>query len=240
MNEAIANQPLFFVNPVPLDLEKHGQAGLKKQTSLAFAKNSNSVPIGLVEILECARSMPIVFTQDEQPAAVAVMGFEQNNYFITKDHQWRKGHHMPLYIRKYPFAFFESKEDEKFILCVDEKAEHFMAQTPDLPFYHNAQASPTSQQALELCGLFHQQYMAAGQFAKALKDKGLLVAKEVEASLADGRQTKMAGFMMIDEDKWNALDDTTYLQWRKNGFSVLVSAVLLSYRNWKYLPAMEE
>lgn len=228
-------QPLFFSNPVAIDISKHQHAGLKQSSSFNFAKNSNSVPIGVFEFPEVARSMPIVFTADDNPTAVAVMGFETNNNFIASDGQWLKGHHIPLYIRKYPFAMFESSETKQFILCVDEDAEHFTAKNPDLPFFEGDKPSQISQQALDMCGYFQQQYGATMGYAKALKDAGLLVAKEVEATLPNGDKTKMGGFMMIDEEKWHNLDDKTYIEWRKKGYVALTHMAVMSQANWKYL-----
>ena len=157
--EDTSRQPLFFTQPRPLDPTHFKSAGLQRAVGFDFARECNSIPLTAYEFVEAARSYPIVFSMEETPIPVAVMGLQKQNVFIGVDGKWSVNSYIPAYIRKYPFALLKANEEGQYILCVDEKSPHFKAKKPDLPFFDdNDEPTDVCKQALELCGKYQKQY----------------------------------------------------------------------------------
>src|SRR5690606_12996331 len=110
--------PLFYEQPQAMQPGLHGKLSIVKQTGYAFAARANSVPLVSGEFATACRHFPIVFTDGQQPAPVAVLGLRgQENLFVDGDGQWRANTYIPAYIRRYPFIFLENAD--QFTLCVD-------------------------------------------------------------------------------------------------------------------------
>jgi hypothetical protein len=227
--------PLFFVDPRPVDKERHAKAVILQDVGYGFAKTTNSIPVNAAEFVEAAKCYPIVFTNDEQPLPAVVVGLEKENYFIAKDGAWAPQQYVPAYVRKYPFVFTEIAEQKQFLLCVDEGSKHYAAKGKGVAFYDNDKPSALINQALEFCAAFHNHLLATREFCAALKEKGLLVAHQSDASLTNGRKIRLGGFQMLDEKKFNALPDATILEWKQKGWLPLVYFALASNSNWRRL-----
>lgn len=231
--------PLFFRKPAVIDAARHKDAGLSRKSSLAFCRGANSVPISAHEFVEISRSYPIVFTNEEVPMPLAVVGLKQRNSFVTKDNEWLEGHYIPAYVRKYPFALVDMGKDNTLALCIDEEAEHFQAKKPDFALFLGGKPTSLAQQAIDLCGLFHNQYHQTRQLGELLKQQGLLESKDMFTTLSTGEEVKLGGFLLISEERLNALSDKDFLVWRKKQWLGLLYLAMASQSNWKYLAAQE-
>lgn len=239
-SQVSSSLPLFFKNPHPLNPERHAGAGLNSLKDFGYARHANSVPLNLVEFFEAARSYPIVFTKNEQPVPVALLGIREENYFLDGAGQWREQCYIPAYVRRYPFIFMEDAEAQRFILCVDEDAPHYAASEPAMPFYVEGAAEPAelTQNALKFCALYQQHHQQTIELGAALKQEGLLIEKLSTLRLPDGREERLSGFYILDSDRFTQLPEELFLAWRKKGWIALIDAILISYTNWKYLGAL--
>lgn len=233
-----APQPLFYISPEPITLERHAEAGLQEVANLNFARATNSIPLNAIEFSEAARSYPIVFTSGSEPMPVALVGLENENYFLDISGKWREDSYIPAYVRKYPFALMESPDRQQWILCVDEGAQHFTTQTPQNPFYADGKPAELATRALDFCSAFQQHYRLTQDFVAALQSQKLLIERVSTLTLPDGASVNLRGFMTIDEEKFLKLPDDIYLEWRRLDWITLIHSVLLSQVNWKYLAAM--
>lgn len=231
--------PLFFKAPHLLDRKRHGEAGLKKLNHFRFAEQTNSVPVAVTEFVEIARSYPIVLTDEAKPTPVAVLGLRKKNNFLDKNGRWLGYAYVPAYVRKYPFALVEVPEQEKFALCVDEGAEHYMESKPDMPFYKDGDPAELCREALQFCGSFQKQMEQTTAFTVALKEAGLLKPKETDITLPSGEKLQLGGFLMVDEEGLQAMQEATVIEWQKRGWLSLLSVMIMSQINWKYLLQFE-
>ncbi len=230
------NLPLFFKNPHPLHAKRHGKAGLNHVGTFGFAADTNSVPLNVQEFFEAARSYPIVFTKTETPVPVALLGFKEENAFVDAQGRWRENSYIPAYVRRYPFILLEEPTDNKLILCVDEDAPHYTAEAPELPFYTSGEeANELMQNALNFCVAYQKHHQQTLEFTKALQKQGLLQEKASNLRMPDGREMNLSGFLMIDADKYAALSDETFLEWRKKGWLPAIEVALMSQHNWQAL-----
>lgn len=229
-------QALFFTDPHPLDKTRHAHAGLRNDAGYGFTAESNSIPVMIQELPEVVRSYPVVFSAEDAPVPVAILGLERRNAFLDKHDAWDAQHYVPGYVRKYPFALVRLPESERYALCVDEAAPHYMNADPDLPFYDvNGEATPMCQAALDFCGKYQQQYEATRTFGLSLKAAGLLAPRRIELNTPSGEKKSLGGFQLIDEEAWNRFAKTNIAEWDRKGYAALVCLALMSQTNWKYL-----
>ncbi|MBY0356177.1 MAG: SapC family protein [Rickettsiales bacterium] len=232
------SHPLFYSAPCPITLERHATAGLHEGENLNYARATNSIPLNAIEFAEAARSYPIVFTSGAEPMPVALVGLENENYFINIAGRWREDCYVPAYVRKYPFALMESPDRQQWILCVDEAAKNFAATAAAHPFYHEQQAAEITTRALDFCTAFQQHYRMTRDFVQGLVEQKLLVERVSTLKLPDGSSVNLRGFMTIDEERFQKLSDEIYLDWRRLDWIALIHMTLQSSVNWKYIAAM--
>lgn len=228
--------PLFFYDPHPVHLERHAKAGLKQMKNFSFTGKTNSIPLNIVEFFEAARSYPIVFTNTPAPLPVALVGIQEQNYFLDTKDMWLERSYIPAYVRRYPFIFMRDQGGERLILCVDEGAENYAASNPEKSFYDDAgEMSDFTKEALQFCALFEQHYHQTVEFCAALKEHDLLVEKVSAMRLPNGKEERLGGFQMLDGARLDALPDDIFLAWRKKGWIAALDAVMVSYTNWRYI-----
>ncbi len=237
-NEGGGGLPLFFNKPQLIDKERHAEAGVKPEQHYGFTTSSNSVPLNAIEFLEAVKYFPIVFTNDETPTPVALIGLEQQNYFVDENGQWSTGVYVPAYLRQYPFVFYENKEEEKFFLCIDEDAPVFeeKAKKNSLRLFEkDGKPSATTNNALEFCRTFYGHHQITQNFCKDMKEHDLFESYNSQIKLESGKELNLRGFRMINEKKFNELPDSVILDFRKKGWLGFIYLALASAGNWKAL-----
>lgn len=240
LSEATNPLPMFFRAPQTLDATRHGMAGLTANRDFGFARGTNSIAINAVEFFECAKYYPIVFTGDAIPMPGAIVGLEQQNYFLDRKGQWKDGAYVPAYVRKYPFLFLDIPEQQQLVLCVDEGADQFRAKASrDAPaLFENGAPSALCRNALEFCKSYHQHYLSTQALGEDLKRAGVLEPMQSSTKLANGRVINLGGFFVVDEKNVAALPDATIIDFHKRGILPLLYAAMFSASNWKKLGDM--
>lgn len=238
-DEAQSGQlPLFFKSPQALSLDRHKEAGLSLLPDLSFTENANAVPLTVAEFYEASRNYPILFTTDERALPLALLGIEQKNYFLDSKSKWRQACYVPAYVRRYPFILMEIKQQDRWILCIDEASPNFTAKNPESPFYdEEGKSTPLVANALEFCKTYQLQHRLTVEFCQAIRDANLLEEKESIMTMPNGEQASLQGFQILSEDRFRTLPQALINDWYPKGWVGLIYAVLISYNNWKYLPA---
>jgi len=229
--------PLFYRKPAVLQLERHGEASVSPTEEYAFARNTNALPVNAIEFIEAAKYYPIVFTPGEVPHPAVVLGLEQANYFIDAEGQWEQEYYIPAYVRQYPFILFQRDDEDRLFLCIDEASPNFHTGKVEgaQPIYENGQASGLAKQALEFCSGYYRHHAITRSFMKDLNDHKLFMPYQSQATLADSRVINLGGFLMIDENAFNALSDEVILEFRKKGWLPFIYLALASAGNWNRL-----
>ncbi len=234
--QAPHNFPLFYKNPVPLDAQRHSDLSLKQDFGLNFTKEINAVPINLIEMPQICHFYPIAFSPDDNATPVAILGLRDNeNLFLNKKGEWASGAYIPAYIRRYPFIFSEMPESDQLTLCVDYD-DITVEKDGDAPFFDD-KGEPTSlsKNALEFCKSYHAAARQTVEFSKALHDNDLLITRQAEIQIPNGRKINFSGFRIIDEAKLAELDDKKFLEFRKKGWLPFLYAHLFSGMQWQTL-----
>ena len=177
----------------------------------------------------------MIISQSEPFVPVAVVGLEQTNYFVDKKGQWQPDVYIPAYVRKYPFIFMETPENDQLTLCVDEVALAAEGDAKATPIFEGDEPSQTTKNALDFCGAHQGQHQNGVAFAKALMEKELLTPQRSQVKLASGRTINLAGFQSIDGEKLATLDEALLKAWHTNGFLPYAYYLLQSQSNWQTL-----
>jgi len=237
--DAAANTglPLFFKQPAPVTPDRHATATIQPDAGFGFASATNSIPLNAIEFIEAGKFYPIVFTNDEQPMPVALVGLESTNYFLSKDGQWDAASYIPAYVRQYPFVFLEASETQQFILCVDEGSPHYSAEGGKGAALFDEEKKPTAltQQALQFCTAFYNHFAITKNLCNDLKEHKLLVQNGSQVKLLNGRTINLGGFQLIDEAAFNALDEKVFNDFRQKGWLPFIYLALAATSNWKVL-----
>ncbi len=233
---ASTSMPLFYSNPVPLDAKKHKDLALKKNFGLAFTSEVNAVPINMIEMPQICHFYPIAFSPDDNATPVALIGLRDNeNLFVDKKGEWQSDTYIPAYIRRYPFIFSEMPESDQLTLCVDMNDNMLNTKSDQKFFDEEEKATQLSQNALEFCKSYHAAAQQTLEFSKALAKSGLLVERQAEIGIGDGKKISFSGFRIIDEQKLAELADEDFLEWRKKGWLPFLYAHLFSGAQWQNL-----
>jgi len=222
----------FFHHPKPLDRDAHRGLKLDRSKGYGFARTSFSVPLAVLELSMAARHYPIVFSSDEDPTPLAVLGLRPDeNLFVNAVGAWRKNVYIPAHIRRYPFIFMEAAEGNRLILCVDEEAEHLTGGDGQ-PLFLDDGPAPLLDEVMNMLVAFQNGHHMARDFGRALQEQGLLAERRTDVTLASGETAAIQNFRMINEEKFGELPDTVFLDWRKQGWLPLVYFHLQSMNNW--------
>lgn len=233
--EKIIN-PLFYSDPVPLDSKQHKNLGLVKDFGFGFTKEINAVPINLVEMPQICHFYPIAFSPDEAAMPVALLGLrDKENLFVNAKGQWLPNSYIPAYIRRYPFIFSETPDDDKLSLCVDMNDKVVSEKSAQKFFEDNGDPSDLSKNALEFCKSYHSAALQTLEFSKTLVEMDLVADREVQLNVAEGKRINFTGFRIIDEKKLADLPDKDYLKLREKGYMAFVYAHLFSGAQWQRL-----
>ncbi len=234
--DATPNMPLFYKNPTPLDKQKHGDMGLKKNFSFAFTEGVNAVPINLIEMPQICHFYPIAFSPDDSATPVAILGLrDSENLFLQENGQWEENAYIPAYIRRYPFIFSELPGGEQLTLCVDMNDDVIEEGAEQKFFDENGEATQLSQSALEFCKSYHAAAQQTLEFSQDIAMSGLLVEREAQINVGNKARINFSGFKIIDEKKLAELPDEKFLEWRNKGFLPFLYAHLFSGAQWQNL-----
>jgi hypothetical protein len=230
--------PLFYTDPAPIDAVRHATAGLKPNFGLGFTKTVNAVPVNIIEMPQICHFYPIAFSPDANATPVALLGLRDGeNLFVNAKGEWEQDAYIPAYIRRYPFIFSEVPGTDQLTLCIDQNPD-VMSDSSDQKFFADGKPTQLSQNALEFCKSYHAAAQQTIEFSRTLASSGLLVDRQAEINVGDGRRINFSGFRIVDEQKLAELADEDFMEWRRKGWLPFLYAHLFSGAQWQRLTAL--
>ena len=224
------SEMLFYQRVVALNDQLHSALRMRPLNHFRYAARANSVPILAGEFVECARHYPIVFAQgDVGIVPAAVLGLRDNeNLFVGADGKW-DANYVPAFVRRYPFVPGKGEGDQ-FVVCIDEAASCFGG--PDGEFlFHEGKPAPALENAISFLTEFQSAAGLTEQLAARVNELGLLRAADSQAQLNDGRQYRLGGMQVVDEQKLGALADEVIVELFKSGAMHMIYLHLHSLGN---------
>lgn len=221
--------PLFYKNPMPLDAKAHGSLALKKNFGFGYTRTANAVPVNMIEMIQISHFYPIAFSPDGFATPVCILGLrDSENLFVRKDGTWEDYTYIPAYIRRYPFIFSEMPGGEQLTLCIDNNPDVVDQKGEQRFFSDENKPTRLAEDALEFCKSYHAAAQQTIEFSKAIAAANLLVDREAQITVPGNKRINFSGFKVIDEEKFNAIDDKTFIDWRKKGWLAPIYAHITS------------
>jgi hypothetical protein len=236
----LINQNLHM-QPAAVDSAQHRNLKLKVPiTDWTVADKLNAIFVAAVEFGDVCREFPIVFVKAgkdadgrESIAPIAVLGLTQNQNLYVSGERWR-AQYMPAILRFYPFCIARMDET-RFAVCMDTAFKGLNADEGQPLF--DAEGKPsemlqTMQKQLEALEAEIQRTRLVGQ---RLQELDLLREMRFDATMPDGRQHTVDGFLTVDEAKVTALPDNVVAELHRNGMLGLVHLHWVSLGNMRRL-----
>ena len=226
---------LFYRNPVLINRALHASLGLKEIETYEFARQTNAIPVSLVEFQPAARAYPIAFVGNDEPYPAAIVGLKEDNLFVEAGGAWKAGAYVPAYVRRYPFIFADDKDRDLLSLCVDEPS---LVAEGGSPLFEGDGPSAFTTRALDFCKQYHAAALPTQAFARAVLEQDLLADRQVNAKLKDGAAYVLNGVKMIDEEKVAKLSGEVLADWNAKGWLKGLFTIIQSGANWTELGDM--
>ncbi len=226
---------LFYQNPVLINRSRHASLGLKDIEAFDFARQTNAIPVNLVELQSAARTYPIAFVGSDEPYPAAIVGLKEDNLFVDAGGAWKAGAYVPAYVRRYPFIFADDKDRGLLSLCVDEPS---LVADGGTPLFEGDGPSAFTTRALDFCKQYHAAALPTLEFARAVVEQDLLADRQVNAKLKDGAAYVLNGMKLIDEDKVAKLSGKVLAEWNAKGWLKGLFTIIQSGANWTQLGDM--
>ena len=213
----------MYKNLQPLSPEKYSGLQLIPCDSFKFASELTMVPLAMAEMVEASKYYPIVFSNDEAPVPMAVVGYADKNLYVNDKGQWLAPY-VPARIRTYPFAMLATDKADQYVVAIDANAPHFVEEDAQSLFDADGKTSPWLNQLIDYMVGLQKEYQVALAVAGVLKKGGLITERRVDITLQNGNSKSFQGFLCVDEDAVNALPEERKKEMESNGEMAFLNA----------------
>jgi hypothetical protein len=236
----VINQNLHL-KPTALDAALHSKLKLQVPvTDWSLAGKLNAMFVAAAEFGDTCREFPIVFVRAGKDddgidaiAPIAVLGLTQNDNLYVTAGRWRADY-MPAVMRMYPFCIARV-DAERFAVCVD-MAYSGVNETDGQPLFAEdgkpGELTASLQKQLEVLEGEIQRTRAV---CRRLLELDLLRDMRFDATLPDGKQHTVDGFLTVDDEKMTNLPEATVMELHKSGLLGLIHLHWVSMGNMRRL-----
>lgn len=232
----------LHLQPEALDSVAHRRLKLKVPiTDWSIGKRLNAIFVAAVEFGDVCRDFPIVFVKSgldpegkETIAPVAVFGLAQDdNLYVNADGRWR-ANYIPAMLRSYPFCIARINA-ERYAICVDKAFQGYDAPGGERLF--DEAGAPTEMMKAMSTHLetLETEIQRTRYIGQRLLELDLLQDMRFDATLPDGRQHTVDGFLTVNEKKATELPDAVVMELHRNGLLGLLHLHWVSLGNMKRL-----
>lgn len=227
-------RPLFFSDLIALDTEQHRALTLPaERKNFAFAAPAHLIPLTVAEAGIAMHHYPVVFVQEgEIVALVALTGLPNlGNGFVDSKGEWRIGAYIPAYVRGYPFIAVRPAPGMEPVIAFDPRAPDFKTKGGQLLINNDGQPSEKLKGVLAFQGEYLALTERTHAITKVLKTEGVLEDGNLNVQAPDGSQTRIGGFLVVNETRLRALSADTLKNLMDADALGLAYAQLLSMTN---------
>jgi hypothetical protein len=207
----MATQHLIYEAAVPVSEARHGKWSVEVGADYGFCRVLNSVPLMEVEFPPAAGEFVIVFGgTDDNVMPVAILGLrEGQNLYVAEEGAWQ-AKYVPAFLRRYPFVFSSTDEQETFTLCIDEGFPGVNQDDKGRRLF-NEEGKPSEYvgEVLKFLQQFQIEFNRTRNFCKKLKDLDLLQPMQASVSLDSGEKMHLKGFSVVDRERLKTLPADT-------------------------------
>jgi hypothetical protein len=231
-------QLLIYETVVPLSFGRHRDCSVEIAANYGFSGKVNSVPLMAVEFPEAAADYAIVFagTQENVMPAVILGIRDKENLYLSKDSTWQ-AKYIPAFVRRYPFVFSMSPDEQRFVLCIDEEFSGFNREgRGQRLFGEDGKPSQYVENILKFLQEYQAQFRRTQAFCKKVQELDLLEPMQAQLELSSGERLSLGGFTAVNRAKLKAVPGDKLAALAKTDELELLYLHLQSMRNFTGLP----
>ncbi|MBL8308385.1 MAG: SapC family protein [Rubrivivax sp.] len=227
--------------PVALDSNLHRNLKLRLPiTDWTLASGLNAIFVAAAEFGDTCREFPIVFVKagkepdgTEAIAPIAVFGLTHNENLYVSGTRWR-AQYMPAVLRSYPFCIARL-DDDRFAVCFDSgwSGTSVLEGTP--LFTEDAKPTELLADVTKHLETMEGEIQRTRLVGKKLQELGLLQEMRFDATLPDGKQHTVDGFLTVDDKKVTDLPADVVMDLHKSGILGLIHLHWVSMGNMRRL-----
>ncbi|WP_124539974.1 SapC family protein [Piscinibacter terrae] len=242
MSEPTINSALYR-NPQMLDTNQHRHKRLKAPSNYAMTRSMHAVFTIAAEFPQVCVEHPIIFvhTGEKLPdgkdmiSPVTLLGLVVNeNLRVDESGKW-VGRYVPAFIRRFPFLTAQLEGQKSPNLFVDVDYEGFSDTEGDPLFDAEGKPTETLKRAVDFVEQFDREQWRTRAFCERLLQLDILQPMTADATMPNGENIKVEGFLSVDEEKFSKLPDATVVELHRNGMLMLLNAHLLSLNHVREL-----
>ncbi len=227
--------------PTALDSAQHRNLKLRLPiTDWSIASSLNALFVAAAEFGDVCREFPIVFVKagkeadgTDAIAPIAVFGLTQNENLYLSGGRWR-ANYMPAVLRAYPFCIARI-DDDRFAICVDTAWGGTSVLEGEPLFTEDGKQAELLQQMTKHLENLEGEIQRTRMVGKKLLELGVLRDMRFDATLPDGRQHTVDGFLTVDDEKMTALPDNVVGELHRTGVLGLIHLHWVSLGNMRRL-----
>jgi len=227
--------------PTALDSIAHRDLKLRMPvTDWRVADQLNAMFVAAAEFGDVCREFPIVFVKagkeedgSDAIAPIAVFGLVQNQNLYLQGERWR-AQYMPAVLRSYPFCIARMDAD-RFAICVDTAWQGARVADGEPLFTADGQQTELLKQMAAHLETLEAEIQRTRLVGKKLLELGVLREMRFDATLPDGTQHTVDGFLTVDDKKMTELPDAVVGELHRTGILGLVHLHWVSLGNMRRL-----
>ncbi len=223
---------LLHRQPVALDSALHRDLKVTLPiTDWSLASRLNAIFLAATEFSDACLEYPIFFVKAgtgdmgaAQIAPIAVLGVnaEQNLYLEGKN--WR-ANYLPALLRAYPFCIGRM-DPERFAVCVDTGWAQVSTTQGQALFQADGQPTELTKSVQAHFETMEGEIQRTRLVCQRLQELDVLRDMRLDATFPDGTQHTIDGFLTVDQEKMQNLDEKVVLEMHRNGVLGLI------HRHW--------
>jgi hypothetical protein len=230
---------LLHRQPVALDSALHRDLKVSLPiTDWSMASRLNAIFLAATEFSDACLEYPIFFVKvgEEvagvpQIAPIAVLGVNAEQNLYLQGTSWRASY-LPALLRAYPFCIGRMDE-QRFAVCVDTGWDQVNTQEGQALFQPDGQPTELTKSVQAHFETMEAEIQRTRLVCQRLQELDVLREMRLDATLPDGRQHTIDGFLTVDQEKMQGLDDKVVLELHRNGVLGLI------HRHWVSLAHMQ-
>ncbi len=229
-------KPPFYNSLTVLEAARHGDLTLAATQNYEFLRDAQTVLLTAEEIPAAQRDFPVVFSEGESPAPLAVLAARGGDAYLEADGAWRADVYLPRYLRRMPFALARIDGNSKHrALCADLDSD-FLTSDPDAPadrrLFDGDTPSEFGRRTIRMCEAFDVAVARTETLCRRLSDLGVFERRAVQVMTPQGPR-EFRGLVVVSETKLWALDDPTLAGLARSGALTIAAAHLMSIANFR-------
>lgn len=216
---------------VELDSKTHGDCRVAEGCALRFAAGQHVMQVHAAEIGQAACSFPVFFSRTPSTGAWALSvmsGLEIGKNLFAEGGQWTASY-QPASMQSYPLFLMKSEANQQgYTVGVTGHDGVLSQDSGEALFDDDGKPSIYLDNVTKLLEAGIQNEIQTRFFAQRLEQLELMKSININVHYQDGAAQTITGLHTIDEDKLQALPANELEELSKNGYLLLMYAMLIS------------